>query len=927
MVVDTIAHDSQRQEDRNMKERQNVRCEITGQGDLSCSDSSVIAHGAAYKDGRPNHRRSCAAPKSGLWNSQWAGHSRPLARGPCHRVGHHARANQCAASAPVMQPVGGGHWSIKLPCNNFTLDTEGAAPAQPTIAAVAAISAKAVGAKTAATAVTLTIETTPPAQMSQPPEPPAHLQQWPMQNYMQLVCRDKRAAAPPPHFQPRYKQSSTRLLEVITASAFYPTTSYWPQQQQLDDSYLVYRTAEQRVYPQLGPYASWRDMYPKVGCVPIRQITCADGDGHHDPSGQPNSGHPQDHLQSFMAYQHQEQQSAENWDLESYLPYQDAVPGTNGQGDGDAPAYGGGALAVAGDDDADVLREEQDEVVALLAEIDERHENHLAFERLLQEREPNFWRHRWRPPAQFPSQHFLLPPQFISAPVSYNSVDVFVDGGVWRSVSDHGLYDRSDQRLCPPLRVLQRQASSVFFQRFIADDITLSRATRKTCSPPAPPSRTTSPNRDPVVVVTSAAPEQGSPEPTSAAADASAPSEGIKQEGVEQKCGEETGESKEGKASPIVVPRHTDTEAKEAACARPVTMNQQPPYAQRQETTNAIHQQRKIPNDYRRPTYPRREYYSTRRYNEHDHAMPPPSCLDRAPQAGRQGKMNDGGRYPPNAQCREGSNNRPILLNHNLHQHYSDGGGAYEKGKQQSARGGCHSASRNRNRTNNNNRQCNSTNSWNKDRMRQDVYPDVGNRGGFVGNRSSLPYCCRSVGGGGSRMSSPANVSAAATPPPSHRARRYNQKQGAGGGCGHQQQAQRQYSGTRPAPQQQSSTSRDMQSAGARPVAAVDNSSGGRHQSNKKANGDSSSRKPWRQQQQRADYNQPRCTNSRAAEPTPAKSPAPVSRPSCGSGPPGCNSGDSASAHCGEDEDDSSISLKMFWERTNFTICRRRSSQ
>ncbi|KAL3225716.1 hypothetical protein MRX96_025641 [Rhipicephalus microplus] len=422
----------------------------------------------------------------------------------------------------------------------------------------------------------------------------------------------------------------------------------------------------------------------------------------------------------------------------------------------------------------------------------------------------------------------------------------------------------------PPLRVLQRQASSVFFQRFIADDITLSRATRKTCSPPAPPSRTTSPNRDPVVVVTSAAPEQGSPEPTSAAANASAPSEGIKQEDVEQKCGEETGESKEGKASPIVVPRHTDTEAKEAACARPVTMNQQPPYAQRQETTNAIHQQRKIPNDYRRPTYPRREYYSTRRYNEHDHSMPPPSCLDRTPPAGRQCKMNDGGRYPPNVQCREGSNNRPILLNHNHHQHYSDGGGAYEKGKQQSARVSAGEV-----------QECPAQQMCRPQRLHHRHIADV------VITRSKV--LAEDVG-----TSNKLNASTRERDP-------------------------------------HLNSSLLLPASCSPPALGLSRPStiaaGGRHQSNKKANGDSTSRKPWRQQQQRADYNQPRCVNSRAAEPTPAKSPAPVSRPSCGSGPPGCNSGDSASAHCAEDEDDSSISLKMFWERTNFTICRRRSSQ
>ncbi|KAL1416428.1 hypothetical protein MTO96_000710 [Rhipicephalus appendiculatus] len=770
-----------------------------GQNDLSCSDSSVIAHGAAYKDGRSNHRWSSAAPQE-----------RPL---------------ELAVGRPH-GPQAAGAWPV-----------------------------------------------------------------------------------PPRAVPSAGKPSATRLADVVAAGAFYTTTSYWPQQQQPEDSYLLYRTADQRVYQQLGPYASWRDMRPKIGCVPIRQTTCADGDGHHEPSDHQDTGYaPQDQLQSFLTYQHQEHQPPQNWDQESYLPYQDA-------GDGDAPAYGGGAVAVAGVDDADVLRDEQDEVVALLAEIDERHEKHLAFERVLQEQEPNFWRHRWRAQAQFPSQHLLLPQQVISAPGSSDSVEVFVDGGVWRSVSDNGLYDRSDHRLCPPVAA---------------------------GSPTAPPSRAKSPSRDPVVAVaTSAAPGQDSPVPTSTEIDVSAPSEDRKQHCVEQKCEEEAGGTNEGKASPFVVPHHTHAQAKEVACALPVTRNQQQPYALRQEPADAIHQQRKTPNDYRRSTYQRREYHSTRRYNEHDHSTPPPppSSLDRAQATGRQYKMNDGGRYPPNGQCREGSNNRPPL-NHNHHHQHADGGGAYAKSQQQSGRGGCHSASRNRNRTNNNNnnnRQCNGANPWNKDRMRQDACPDVGNRGGFVGHRSSLPYCCRSVGGGGSRVSSPANASAAATPPPSHRGRRYNNKPGAGGGCGHQQQAQRQYSGTRPVPQQVSPTSRDMQSAGARPV---DNNNGNRHQPNRKANGDSSSRKPRRQQQQqqqqqqqRADYNQPRCASSRAAEPTPATSPALVSRPSCESAPPGCDSGDAVTADCadgdlsGDGLDRSSMSLRMFWERTNLTIFRRRSSQ
>ncbi|XP_065306424.1 uncharacterized protein [Dermacentor albipictus] len=945
-----VFHGSQQQQHRLRAKEQRARqgTAIAMKYDPSSSEGPVYAHG--FQKNKCRDERRChhwAGPECGRCKRGASHIDGAMARGPCHHVRFSERASQCAATAAAMQPGRGGHWTIKLPSSDFLLAAAGAAATTRPAAAKPVA-----GTKPAAVAVTAEPQ---PAQ----PQPQAsaqlhhHHSQWALQNYMQLVCRDKRgggASQHQQHQQQRHKQTSSRLADVVAAGAFYSatsTTSYWQQQQQQqpDDSYVMYRTsaAEQRIFQQVGPYASWRDMRPKIGCVPIRQTTCADGDGHLEPSDHQDGGftHP-GQLHSFLAFQHQEHQQQQNWDQDSYLPYQDGVPGINGQGDGDAPAYGGGAAALGGADGADVLRDEQDEVVALLAEIDERHEKHLAFERVLQEREPTFWRHRWRTQPQFPSQHLLYQQQIIGTAGSCDSVEVFVDGGVWRSVSDNGLYDRSDRRLCPPFRVVQSRTSSVFFARFAADDIT-ARYAQATGSLTPPPSRGSTPSPVPVVAVgTSTPPHQGSPESGNAAA--SAPHEDRNEKCVEPKCGDEASGGKvEGKVSPFVVHRHSPVQVKEAACALPATRNQQPSqHVQRQEPVDAtaMHQQRKASNDFRRPSYPRREYHSTRRYNEHDHSTPPPppSSLDRPPGGGRQFKTTDGGRFPQNGQCREAFNNRPHANNN--HHHYSDGG-AYARGQQQPPRGGSHSANRNRNRPNNNNRQCNGANQWNKDRARQDAGPDVGNRGGFAAHRSSLPYCCRSVAGG-SRVASPADASAVPTPPPaSHRGRRYNNKQGGGGagGCGGQAQVQRQYSASRPSPQQVSPTSRDIQSAGARSVAAIDNN-GGRHPSNRKPSGDASSRKPRRQQQQqqqqqqqRADYNQPRCASSRAGESATATSPTLGSRKSCESLPTGCGNGDAAAADCADGDlagdalNRRSMSLRMFWERTNLTIFRRRTSQ
>ncbi|XP_049522998.1 uncharacterized protein LOC125945271 [Dermacentor silvarum] len=96
--------------------------------------------------------------------------------------------------------------------------------------------------------------------------------------------------------------------------------------------------AEQRVFQQVGSCAMWRYMCPKIDCLPNRMTTCAGGDGHHESSNHQDDGFThQGQLQSFLAYQHQAHQQQQKWDRDSYLPYQDGVPGINGQGDGNAP--------------------------------------------------------------------------------------------------------------------------------------------------------------------------------------------------------------------------------------------------------------------------------------------------------------------------------------------------------------------------------------------------------------------------------------------------------------------------------------------------------------------------------------------------------------------------------------------------------------
>ncbi|KAM7292366.1 putative apoptosis inhibitor [Ixodes scapularis] len=121
----------------------------------------------------------------------------------------------------------------------------------------------------------------------------------------------------------------------------------------------------------------------------------------------------------------QQQQHGQDWDHEGTSPHQDDSTGSNGQvkGDGDAPLPGN-ATASVGVEGPDVLLEEQDEVVALLVQVNERHEKQLAFERVLQERD-GFWRKR----------------RVTLGTSSSDSIDVIVDASLWRSVSDKVAYN------------------------------------------------------------------------------------------------------------------------------------------------------------------------------------------------------------------------------------------------------------------------------------------------------------------------------------------------------------------------------------------------------------------------------------------------------------------------------------------------------
>ncbi|KAL1416424.1 hypothetical protein MTO96_000706 [Rhipicephalus appendiculatus] len=156
----------------------------------------------------------------------------------------------------------------------------------------------------------------------------------------------------------------------------------------------------------------------------------------------------------------------------------------------DASTQGGGDVDMAW---ADGFRDQQDETFAMLAEIDKYHENILDMERMRQEQEPDFCMTRPSAQAQLPMER-----RIVKAARSYDSIEVFVDGGVSSAVFDEVLHDRSDPRLSSPYRVIPCRPSCVLSSRFLGNGRT-SRSARIIVFPAPPPSREGSPCHDPAV--------------------------------------------------------------------------------------------------------------------------------------------------------------------------------------------------------------------------------------------------------------------------------------------------------------------------------------------------------------------------------------------------------------------------------------------
>ncbi|KAK8776082.1 hypothetical protein V5799_030574 [Amblyomma americanum] len=773
-----------------------------------------------------------------------------------------------------------------------------------------------------------------------------------LHGYVQLMCRDKRMGPGQPSQQQqqlqqlqqhRHKQrmapgtsSPAALADVVTAGAYYAaaaspgaataaTALYWQQQQlqqqaQHEDTYVSYRgtAADAFVFQQqASSFVPCREMRAKNGCFGFRQAMFADGDGFYAPSDDTgfvaqqelHSFHP------FLLQEHPQQQQQEHeWAQHSYLPYDDDALGASGQGDGDAPVYGGGAVGGA-PEDFDLMFEEQDEVVAMLIEVDRRHEKHLAFERVLQQRQTCFGRNRRR--ATLP-QLQLQRERIMYAADSSDSVDVCVDAALWRSVSDSSLdYSvRDESSFRAPSTKIQIRAPPDCCQSALvaaADDDKVSATVRVSDSPLPPHTTTPSPTTAVADAATpSASPNEGCTEAAEEAATGApeAKDKDANHVPAESKDGGEArNEEKVSPPSPSSRPASSQNQEEEGVHP---TAGCKPP--QPQEPANAAAAQQRKAQDFKRPAHARREYHSTRRYNEPDQATPP--LMGKAPGAGRQLKTDSP--IPQKGQCKEpAGNNRRI----------SPSDDVYARGQQQPARGGCHSASRNRNRSN---RQVNGHNQWNKDRARPDN-PDGGNRGGgAAANRNPVPYSCQK-GTGASRRASPADTETPTPPPapPPSRGRHYNNKQNAGDGG--QTQVRRQFSNPRPGPQPATPPAAAAPAAPRAATACNNTNRSPTHKNKAPATGNTPcpSRRSRRQQQkQRSDYNQPRNgrVNALAADTSPRHG-------SRDCQPPARGGGADASPDGTDDDlpDDGSrrrsMSLKGLWEKTNLTIFRRRTSQ
>lgn len=601
---------------------------------------------------------------------------------------------------------------------------------------------------------------------------------WAVQQHGHAARRgggDRGSSSQEPHHQQRHKhRPASGSANAVMAGAYYPAAMHptggpavmgpFHWQHRGEDPYLRGPVGEpfvfHQVMPQVWSFVPWRFQRQKMPFASARQmaVMCADEPGGGHQSGDQAAGYQQQQNQNILQpYHHQH-----GWEQDDGDDYEGEGSGNNGQGDGDGPSqFGGGEDGAA--EDAAVLLEEQDQVVALLVAIDARHEKQLAFERVLQERYSTAW---WRRRSR---QRYHL-----RSATSTESLDVIVKAALWRCVSDKCIYDsvNSESWYSP---VPYRPRALSLCERENDEAATC-------CSP------TVTLNLEGIVGASSSLShveddEANEPVVVISGADAA---DTVNDTGHLKEAADMVGAKEKTwlfTTPPQVQPKQS---------AGPQSAHEHPP--QRQDVPAAMtgHQQRRLP-EYRR-SYTRREYHSTRRY-ESDHMPPPPPPpppQERAPPGcGRQVRNE----LPPqqNGRCRD---IRPINQ-HDL---------SYAKGQQEHRAG--HSDSRNRNRSN---RHGNGHNQWGRNNPRMDAL-DVGNRGG--GQRSSLPYCCRKVAGAPG-VANPVN---SPPPPPQPRGRHYNrQKEG-------MQQAQGHYRSGRQSPQRGAAGNREAMSGSSSRAPAAANS-------------------------------------------------------------------------------------------------------
>lgn len=271
------------------------------------------------------------------------------------------------------------------------------------------------------------------------------------------VRGERRAPSNQRREQQKNGQPAATFANVFMAGAYYSSamntaggpqaigTVFW--QHHNEDSGVIYRSPamEPVAIQQAWPFPPWRLMRQRLpGSAGQAAVMCADEDPRrHDPNNEA-AGYGQ-HNAPPVDPHHQQH----NWGREDN-PYEDDAPGNNGQGDGDAPTFYGEAGEGGLSENIDVLLEEQEKIVAMLAEIDERHEKQLAFERMLQEQEaPSCLRRGSR------QQHR-------TRTVSHSeSLDVFVKASPGPPVSHKSIHDSMRQERWYSPAALRTRSSSL----------------------------------------------------------------------------------------------------------------------------------------------------------------------------------------------------------------------------------------------------------------------------------------------------------------------------------------------------------------------------------------------------------------------------------------------------------------------------------